>query len=78
MASRVFPIPAGPKTVTTRGRCSATTWSQIRRKTASSWSRPTIGSGWARRSPGAVEAASAIQAGTGELLPLRLTGSTGW
>ena len=72
-----LPIPAGPKTVTKWLRPSSTTRSQTPVRTASSRSRPTIGTGAAGRSPMADVARRASHACTGASFPFATTGCAG-
>ena len=76
-ASRDFPIPDGPKTVTRAGRRWAQTSSQIRRNSAASWSRPTRGTGVSGRSPAGEVARSASHARTGSAFPFASIGGAG-
>ena len=69
-------MPASPMTVTRLGLRSLTTPSKMRRRTADSWTRPTMGTASRMRSPGLVRALIASHPRTGALLPFATSGST--
>ena len=74
--SRLLPIPAGPKSVTSCGRRSATTRSQVRSSVCSSEARPSIGAAADAPAPRSARRPCARHTGTGCCLPLARTGST--